>query len=73
MLTLVTLRPREARLTPAAEGAPLALTATPLATGGKFLRCGAVIINKRAAWQRVGGVGRRTKVIELDGGGRADR
>lgn len=67
MLTLITLRPCKTRFTQAAEGAPLAVTATPLATGGRLLHGGAVIINNSAAWQSAGGFSRGTKVIELNG------
>ena len=63
MLTLITLRPREPRFAQAAEGAPLAVTATPPAAGGQFFHVGAVIINKRAAWHSVGGLSWGTKVI----------
>lgn len=66
MLTLITLRPREPRFTQAAEGAPLAMTATPLAAGRQLLHVGAVVINKRAAWHSVGGFSWGAKVIELN-------
>lgn len=68
MLTLITLRPCKTCFTQAAEGAPLPVTATPPATGGKLLCAGAVVINKRAAWHSVGGFSWGTKVIQLNGG-----
>lgn len=42
------------------------MTVTPLATRGKLLQAGAVVINESAAWQCVGGFSRGTKVIELN-------
>lgn len=67
VLTLIALKPAKARIAQAARGAPLAVTATPLATGGRLLRAGAVVINKRAAWHSVGGFSWGSKVIELNG------
>lgn len=42
------------------------MTVTPLATRGKLLQAGAVVINERAAWQCVVGFSRGTKVIQLN-------
>ena len=67
MLTLITPRPRDAGFTQAAEGAPLAVTAAPLAAGGQLLHAGAVVINKRAARHCVGGLSWGAEVIELNG------
>lgn len=67
ILTSIALRPRKAFFTQAAERAPLPVTAAPLSTGGKLLHVGAVVINKTAAKQSVGGFSRGTKVIQLDG------
>lgn len=63
MFTLITLWPCKPWFTEAAEGAPLAVTATPLATGGKVLHVAALVINKRTAWHSVGGFSWGTKVI----------
>lgn len=67
MLTLITLWPYKPWLTQATEGAPLAMTATPFATGGKLLHVGTRVINERTAWHSVGGFGWGTEVIELNG------
>lgn len=63
MLTLITLGPSKTWFTQAAEGAPLAVTVPPHATGGKLLPAGAVVINKKAAWCSVGGFSWGTKVV----------
>lgn len=67
ILTLIALRACKAFFTQAAERAPLPVTAAPLATRGKLLHVGAVVVNKTAAQQSVGRFSRGTKVIQLDG------
>lgn len=67
MPTLVTLWPCEAQFAQAAEGAPLAMTATPLAAGGELLRVGAMTINKRAGRNGVERFSWGAEVIELNG------
>lgn len=63
--TSVTLRSCKSGLAQAAVGAPVAVTVPPQATGRAWLSIVAVVINKSAAWHSVGGLGRRTKVIQL--------
>ena len=67
MLTFITLWPCKPGPTEAVERTPVAVTATPLATGERLLHIGALVINKRAACYSVGGFSWGTKVIKLNG------